>query len=287
MSNIHEALKKAQKDRDVRNLEYSGILAASRRKRRRLGWKAVGWLFPLMIVILLAFFYDSWLNFRGLQTPNPAENEHQRFQPVHDGTVPDMSKEISPGKPRTLRPGESRTVASGRPQGVEIGERPISNSGPPQAIKPGPPQGMDQGRPPAIKPGEAKSTVSNKPEETYERARRFHTEGRLEEAKRLYEETLQLDPGHVDTLNNLGVIYMRKKDYLAAERNLEKAVRLKPRYAEPFYNLACLKAITGDTKRALAYLQKAFSLDPTVRDWAQKDADLETLRQLPEFKELI
>ena len=287
MSNIHEALKKAQKDRDIRNLKYSGILAASRRQRRRLGRKAIWWLFPLIVVILLAFFYDSWLNFRGLQIPKPAGNEPLRFQPVPDGNGPDLSQEISPGKPRTFRTGGSRTVASGRPSGVEPGERPISNSGPPQAIKPGPTQGFDQGRPQAIKPGEAKSTVSNRPEETYERARRFHTEGRLEEAKRLYEETLQLDPGHVDTLNNLGVIYMRKRDYLAAERNLQKAVRLKPRYAEPFYNLACLKAITGDIKRALAYLQKAFSLDPTVRDWAQKDADLETLRQLPEFKELI
>ena len=126
-----------------------------------------------------------------------------------------------------------------------------------------------------------------KPQETYNRAKRFHNRGRLEEAKRLYEETLRLDPGYVDALNNLGVIYLRKRDYFAAQRSLEKAVRLSPRYAEPFYNLACLNAVKGEIKQALAHLTKAVSLDPMVKDWARKDTDLESLRHLPEFKDLI
>ncbi len=109
----------------------------------------------------------------------------------------------------------------------------------------------------------------------------------MEEARRLYEESLRLDPGYVDALNNLGVIFIGKRDYVAARRSLEKAVRLKPRYAEPFYNLACLNAIRGDIKLALAQLKKAVSLDPTVRDWARKDTDLESLRHLPEFRELM
>jgi tetratricopeptide (TPR) repeat protein len=302
MSHIHEALKKAQKDRDVRNLTYSGILAASRRKSRSFGRKTIRWVFPIIIVILLAFFYDSWLDFRGLQTPDPSGKEDRRFQTALNETGPDRSQEISPGKPRAFRLGESQTVGSGRPQAIDVGELPTSLLGPPQGTTLGPPQGTTLGPPQGTTLGPPQGTtlgppqpiklgpqpiVADKPEATYERARRLHMEGRLEEAKRLYEETLRLDPGHVDTLNNLGVILIRKRDYLSAQRNLEKAVRLKPRDAEPFYNLACLKAITGDTKKAMAYLQKAVSLDPTVRDWAQKDADLETLRQLPEFKELI
>jgi tetratricopeptide (TPR) repeat protein len=271
MSHIHEALKKAQKDRDVSNLKYSGILAANRRKKRRLGRKTIRWAFPLIIVIFLAFFYNLWLDFTGLPTPGPSEKNHQGFQIAPKGTGVVKSREISPEKPQESRLGEIRSVGSVRPQRIKPGEYKPSKLGPPQPIR----------------LGSSQPIVPDEPEATYERARRFHKEGRLEEAERLYEETLRLDPGHVDTLNNLGVLFIRKRDYLSAQRNLEKAVRLKPRYAEPFYNLACLKAITGDTEQALAYLQKAVSLDPTVRDWAQKDTDLEALRQLPEFKELI
>ena len=270
MSHIHEALKKAQKDR-VRNLNYSGILAASRRKRRSLGRKTIRWAVPLIIMILLAFFYNLWLNFRGLQTPDSQEKDHRSFQAAFNRTGPERSRKISPEKAQATRPGESQPVGPVRPQGIEQGTFKTTKLGAPQAIK----------------PGEPTPVVQDDPETTYERARRFHKEGRIEEAKRLYEETLRLDPGHVDSLNNLGVIFLRKRDYLSAQRSLGKAVRLKPRYAEPYYNLACLNAITGDTKKAMAYLQKAVSLDPTVRDWAQRDTDLETLRQLPEFKELI
>ena len=310
MSHIHEALKKAQKNRDVHDLKYSGILAASRGKRRSLGRKTIRWVFPLVIVILLAFFYNLWLDFTRLQTPAPPEKKHQGFKTALEGNSSDRIQKKSPENLQAIKLGDSKPVSSGTPKGVELGEFRTSKMrspkaddlGPPQAIKMERSQADDLGPPPqaikmersqaegsiqAVKLRDPQPIVPDNPEETYERARRFQKEGRLEEAERLYEEILRLDPGHVDTLNNLGVIFIRKRDYLSAQRHLEKAVRLKPRYAEPYYNLACLKAITGDTKQALAYLQKAVSLDPTVRDWAQRDADLEALRQLPEFKELI
>lgn len=239
MSHINEALKKAQKERDVHSLSYSGILAASGRKRRILSGKTIWWTFPLIIVIFLAFFYDSWLDFTAFQTPETFEKDQERFQSTPKGTGPAKPQENVSAKPR------------------EIGLRKLQEANP------------------------------DKPQETYNKARQFHKKGRLGEAKRLYEETLRIDPGYVDALNNLGVIFIGKRDYVAARRSLEKAVRLKPRYAEPFYNLACLNAIRGDIKLALAQLKKAVSLDPTVRDWARKDTDLESLRHLPEFRELI
>lgn len=247
MSHINEALKKAQRDRDVHSLRYSGILAASGRKRRILSGKTIRWAFPLIIVIFLAFFYDSWLDFTTSQTPEPSEKDQERFQSTPKGTGPAKQRENVLVKPGEIDPGKPR----------EIGLRKLQEANP------------------------------GKPQETYDRARQFHKEGRLEEARRLYEESLRLDPGYVDALNNLGVILIRKRDYDAAQRNLEKAVRLKPKYAEPFYNLACLNAIRGELKLALAQLKKAVSLDPMVRDWARKDTDLENLKNLPEFKELI
>lgn len=121
----------------------------------------------------------------------------------------------------------------------------------------------------------------------YESARDFHQSGRLLRARRLYQETLRLDPGYVDALNNLGVICIHEKDFLAAQKSFEKAIRLNPGYVDPHYNLACLFAITGDVKESLTHLRKAVSLEKEVRDWAQKDTDLENLRSMPEFEEIV
>ena len=255
MSHINEALKKAQKERDVHSLSYSGILAASGRKRRILSGKTIWWTFPLIIVIFLAFFYDSWLDFPASQTPETFEKDQERFQSTPKGTGPEKPQENVSAKPREIGLRKHQETNPSKPRESGLKER--------------------------------QETALGGPQETYDRARQFHKKGRLEEAKRLYEETLRIDPGYVDALNNLGVIFIGKRDYVAARRSLEKAVRLKPRYAEPFYNLACLNAIRGDIKLALAQLKKAVSLDPTVRDWARKDTDLESLRHLPEFRELI
>jgi len=121
----------------------------------------------------------------------------------------------------------------------------------------------------------------------YGRARDFHKRGRLEDARRLYQETLRLDPGFGDALNNLGVIYIHEKKYPAARRSFEKAIRLKPAYVEPYYNLACLHAIQGEVRQSLVYLKKAVSMDPSVRDWARRDTDLENLSGMPGFEEIL
>ena len=255
MSHINEALKKAQKERDVHSLTYSGIIAASGRKRRILSGKTIWWTFPLIIVIFLAFFYDSWLDFTASQTPETFEKDQERFQSTPKGTGPAKPQENVSAKPREI--GLRKRQETIRAKLGKIGQRKLQETDP------------------------------GKTQEIYNKARKLHKKGRLGEAKRLYEETLRIDPGYVDALNNLGVIFIGKRDYVAARRSLEKAVRLKPRYAEPFYNLACLNAIRGDIKLALAQLKKAVSLDPTVRDWARKDTDLESLRHLPEFRELI
>ena len=136
-----------------------------------------------------------------------------------------------------------------------------------------------------VKPLQPQSAVSA--QTYYERAKRFQKIGRLQDAKRFYQEALRLAPAYVDALNNLGVIHIHHKDYLAAQRNLEKAIQLKPGHVDPYYNLACLHAIKGEVRQSLTYLKKAVSLDHSAMDWARKDSDLENLRGVPEFEEII
>ena len=122
---------------------------------------------------------------------------------------------------------------------------------------------------------------------SYERARRSHKEGDLQDAKRLYEETLRRDPDHVEALNNLGVIDIREKNYPAALKRLKEAVRLRPGYADPHYNLACLYALKGDIKEGVSHFKRAAALNPSVIEWAQADSDLDNLRTVPEFRDIL
>lgn len=121
----------------------------------------------------------------------------------------------------------------------------------------------------------------------YERAKRFQKTGRLQDAKRFYQEALRVDPGYVDALNNLGVICIRDKDYVAAQKNFETALRLRPNHLDSYYNLACLYALKGELRQSLTYLKKAISLDHSAKDWAGGDLDLRNLRGVPEFEEII
>ena len=119
------------------------------------------------------------------------------------------------------------------------------------------------------------------------RAKTLLKAGRTDEAQALYEQALVLDPGLVDALNNLGFIYLRKTDYVSAGKHFEKAIRLKPDYVDAYYNLACVYALEGKSAQSLSYLKKAVMLDKAEKDWAGRDQDLQKLRGLPEFQDII
>jgi tetratricopeptide (TPR) repeat protein len=211
MSYIHEALKKAQKERDTLSQKYSAIMSAVPKKENLLGGKMIWTPVFFIVLVLLAFVVYSQVN---VPSTPVAANPH-----------------AEPRKPAQPAP----TVQERSAKGV------------------------------------------------YDEARRFHDMGRLEEAGRLYAETLRADPGHVEALNNLGVICLQRKDLASAKENFLKAIRLSPQSADPHYNLACLYALKGELSLGMAYLKKAASLDRSAKVWAKKDRDLDNLRRLPEF----
>jgi len=212
MSYIHEALKKAQKERDSLSLKYSAFMAAIPRRESSLGIKMLWAPLFVLALVLLAFVVYSQVN-----TPST---------PVVPKT------EVRPQKPAVQAPTTPKRSAEG----------------------------------------------------IYDEAKRLHDLGRLEEAGRLYEETLKTDPGHVEALNNLGVICLQRKDLASAQENFLKAIRLRPQSADPHYNLACLYALKGELTLGMAHLRRAASLERSAKAWARQDKDLENLRRLPEFE---
>jgi len=215
MSYIHQALKKAQVERDDRYGKYGGIIS-SRSKKSGLGKKSILLIIIVSLAILfLAFMSYSWLDFSG----------------------PQVETNIVPKK-----------------------------------------------RGPVQRPVHEKTSDAM---ELYERGKEDHKGGRLNRARMWYEKALIADPGCVVALNNLGVLLIKDENYPAARSRFEKAIRLKPGYVDPYYNLVCLFALTDRPEQALRYLKRAVAIHPEVKTWALEDADLGKLHDLEGFKGIV
>jgi tetratricopeptide (TPR) repeat protein len=247
MSYIHEALNKAQKERDVRDGDYSGVLSARRVRKGFFQRRPILWMSLLLILVFLAFASYSWLGFRVKQSPVTSERTYKM-----PGTT-------------------SRSVAA-----VESGKSTAAPTRPSAAAKSGPNRAATS---------QPKRLLDAK--NSYERGKIYHKKGRLQDAKRLYRETLRIDPGHVDALNNLAVIYLHEKNFPAAQRSFEKAIRLRPENVDPHYNLACLYSLKGEITKSLAHLRRALELDKSAIQWALKDSDLDNVRGNPGFESIV
>jgi TolB-like protein/Tfp pilus assembly protein PilF len=67
----------------------------------------------------------------------------------------------------------------------------------------------------------------------------------------------------------------------------QRAVAIDPEDAGVSYNVACLFALEGRHAEALGYLEDAVKGGFWHREWADKDPDLDSLRDHPRFKALI
>jgi tetratricopeptide (TPR) repeat protein len=121
----------------------------------------------------------------------------------------------------------------------------------------------------------------------FSQALALHKDGRLQEAKKMYEAALERSPNLVSALNNLGTIHIEEKDYAQAHRVLEKATLADPTYADPYYNLACLNALQTNVAQSLFYLKKAIAADHTVRDRAKGDLDFANIRGHVEYEKMV
>jgi tetratricopeptide (TPR) repeat protein len=121
----------------------------------------------------------------------------------------------------------------------------------------------------------------------FSQALALHKDGRLQEAKKLYEAALERSPNLVSALNNLGTIHIGEKDYAQAHKVLEKAALADPTYADPYYNLACLNALQTNVQKSLFYLKKAIAADDTVRDRAKGDIDLANIQGHVEYERIV
>lgn len=79
-----------------------------------------------------------------------------------------------------------------------------------------------------------------------------------------------------------------KGEYAEVADRARDAVEAHPEYAGTFYNLACCEALAGRKEDAIRHLRHAFETSrEQTHKWAEHDSDLDTLRDEPEFQQLL
>jgi Flp pilus assembly protein TadD len=72
-----------------------------------------------------------------------------------------------------------------------------------------------------------------------------------------------------------------------AKLQASKAIDLSPDDPLMLYNAACFYAQMGEKKEAIQSLRDAIAVGYGNYEWLRRDTDLDSLRDEPEFKELI
>jgi tetratricopeptide (TPR) repeat protein len=95
------------------------------------------------------------------------------------------------------------------------------------------------------------------------RAKTADAAGRLDEAVKLHQQALELDPRQEQTHINLISLYGRMKLYDRAQAHYRSAVALNPNRDEAHYNYAVLLTVLRRLPEAVAAYKRALELNPT------------------------
>jgi Flp pilus assembly protein TadD len=99
--------------------------------------------------------------------------------------------------------------------------------------------------------------------EKHEEAYNLAKLGKLDEAIILFEQAIQLSPNNADIYSDRGVLYIHKKDKIAAISDFNEAVALQADYSFRYSARAYAHDFFGDTEAAVQDYEKAIELDPS------------------------
>jgi tetratricopeptide (TPR) repeat protein len=290
MSIIHEALKKAEREREPRITRWP-LYRGMRTAHRKWWW---GVITSMVAGVAMAAAVSIWL---WLQSP---------LSGPRLGVVTADPQSSRPNAADAAHDAERHTIAT----------QPLARARPLEA-------------PPRLKSDDISPPVTAVPlapeaqamaDAAFERARDAESQGQWAQAERYYRQALTRNPTLAEAHNNLGNLHIRQQQMSAAIGEFQAAMALNPNYAmvrnnlgsayfligeeelaiqefiaalridstyvSPYYNLASLYARRGDVGQAVAFLTKALALESAVVSWVQKDPDFDRIRGAPEFQRL-
>jgi tetratricopeptide (TPR) repeat protein len=95
----------------------------------------------------------------------------------------------------------------------------------------------------------------------------FHQQSQLDDALKSYQRAVRLKPDYAEAINNIGTVYYVRKSYRRAISYFRRAIKIAPedpRSASFYANLGQALWSRKQRKETMEALQKAFSLDPEV-----------------------
>ena len=90
----------------------------------------------------------------------------------------------------------------------------------------------------------------------YNIAKKLADDNKTPEAVIFYKESIRLEPDYEHALNNLGNLLKTRKQFADAEKLLEKATLINPKFSAAFMNLGIVEQALGKYENAeKSYLQ--------------------------------
>jgi tetratricopeptide (TPR) repeat protein len=92
----------------------------------------------------------------------------------------------------------------------------------------------------------------------------YHQMLLMDLAKKQYERAVKMKPDYAEAINNLGTIFYAKKNYRKATAYYKRALKVTPRSASIYSNLGTAHFARKKYKDALEAYQEALNIDPNV-----------------------
>jgi tetratricopeptide (TPR) repeat protein len=102
-----------------------------------------------------------------------------------------------------------------------------------------------------------------------------------------FDGVLRRQPHYLDVLRCQGQLLSRKGLHARALEIDRRLVELVPDDAVAHYNLGCSLALMGNVQEAVESLRQALRQGYTDIDYLEADRDLESVRRLPEYAQLL
>jgi tetratricopeptide (TPR) repeat protein len=103
-------------------------------------------------------------------------------------------------------------------------------------------------------------------EATFQQALALHRQSRLDEARALYQQTLQWLPRHSHAWHLLGIIALQSQQLERARELIEKAISVDPQIAEFHSSLGNLLALLQRHEAAIPNYERSIALRPDVAE---------------------
>jgi len=126
-----------------------------------------------------------------------------------------------------------------------------------------------------------------KPEDYFNHGIDLYYKGKYELALEAFNKAIKLKPDYAEAWVDKGAALGELGRIDEALKAFNKAIELNPNFAEAWYNRACIYALMKDKQNALTDLSKAIKLNSKYKEQAKHDVDFKDFWNDKEFKQIV